>query len=106
MYISSFELRNYKSFYEPSALTLGPRLNIITGQNNAGKTALLSALGLGFYANPHRSEKTVPVIGSAVNSISWADVSITADPRDVLRLLQRPEHDWWIPIPPAPAPFA
>lgn len=52
MYISKFELRNYKSYYEPNAIELGPRFNIITGQNNAGKTALLNALTLNFTGDP------------------------------------------------------
>lgn len=98
MYISRFELRNYKSFYEPKALNLQPGFNIITGQNNGGKTALLVTLGLNFLGNPHRSERTIPTPGATVNSVSWADVSITATPTEVLRVLQRPTaQDWWVP---------
>jgi hypothetical protein len=107
MYISGFELRNYKSFHEPKSLVLQPRFNIITGQNNAGKTALLNALSLNFVGNPHRSEKTVPIPGAPVNSVSWCDISITAVPTEILRILQRPtDHDWWIARPAPQSQFA
>ena len=106
MYISRFELRNYKSFYEPKVLELGPRFNIITGQNNAGKTALLTALNLNFRGNPHRSERTVPVRGAAVNPTSWSDVAITAKPTEVLRILQRPGQNWYIVRPDPQSQFA
>jgi predicted ATPase len=98
MYISRFELRNYKSFDEPAPLVLKPGFNIITGQNNAGKTALLTALGLNFGSNPHRSERTVPTPGSSPNQTSWADVSFTLRPQEVLRILQRPgDPIWYVP---------
>jgi predicted ATPase len=107
MYISGFELRNYKSFHEPRPLVLQPRFNIITGQNNAGKTALLNALSLNFAGNPHRSEKTVPILGATVNSTSWCDVSITTEPVEVLRILQRPtQSNWWIARPVPQSQFA
>lgn len=107
MYISRFELRNYKSFYEPKSLDLQPGFNIITGQNNAGKTALLAALSLNFLGSPHRSQRTIPTPGAAMNSISWADLCITGIPAEILRVLQRPtEHNWWIAQPPLQGPFA
>jgi predicted ATPase len=107
VYISRFELRNYKSFYEPKRLDLQPGFNIITGQNSAGKTALLTALSLNFSGSPHRSQRTIPTPGAPVNSISWADVSITGSPAEILRVLQRPvEHDWWIARPNSQSNFA
>jgi predicted ATPase len=107
MYISRFELRNYKSFDEPSPLVLKPGFNIITGQNNAGKTALLGALSLNFDASPHRSERTVPTPGVSPNPTSWADVSFTMHPREVLHLLQpHREATWNIAIPALESEFA
>lgn len=44
MYISKFQVSNYKSFRDTVEITLTPGINIITGQNNVGKTALLEAL--------------------------------------------------------------
>jgi len=60
MFISSFRVENYKSFLSSKNLVLSPSLNIIVGQNNAGKTALAEALSLNFIDIPHRTIKTVP----------------------------------------------
>ena len=35
-------------------------MNLIVGSNNAGKSALLEALGLCFSGRPHRSESAIP----------------------------------------------
>lgn len=107
MYISRFELQNYKSFDEPAPLVLKPGFNIITGQNNSGKTALLGALSLNFVANPHRSKRTIPTPGILPNPSSWADVSVMAGPKEVLQVLQRPgEAMWYVPEPVRESAFA
>ncbi len=59
MYISKFKIKNYKSYLESSEINLQPGINIITGQNNAGKTALLQALSLKFGNFPHKSSKNL-----------------------------------------------
>jgi AAA15 family ATPase/GTPase len=46
MYISRFQLLNYKSFQDSGVLEFQPGINIIVGANNSGKTALLEALSL------------------------------------------------------------
>jgi predicted ATPase len=60
MRIRSIRVCNYKSFRDTGDLAFGAGINVITGQNNAGKTALLEALRLNFQARPHRSVETVP----------------------------------------------
>jgi AAA ATPase-like protein len=108
MHISKFQLRNYKCFDEPAPLELRPGFNIITGQNNAGKTALLSALGLNFTNTPHRSEQTVPIPGASPNPNSWAEVEFTARPAEVLRFLHNhsPGAQWYIAVPDSGSSFA
>jgi AAA15 family ATPase/GTPase len=59
MHISKFQLFNYKSFQDSGLLEFTQGINIIVGQNNAGKTALLEALTLNFSDVPHRSIKTL-----------------------------------------------
>jgi hypothetical protein len=59
MKIVRFSIQNYKCFRDETTLDLNPGFNIITGQNNAGKTALLEALSLKFEQHPHRSSLTV-----------------------------------------------
>jgi len=48
MYISKFQVLNYKSYRDSTEIELKRGFNILTGQNSAGKTALLEALSLDF----------------------------------------------------------
>ena len=74
MHISKFNINNYKSYFESGDLELNEGINIITGQNNAGKTALLQALGLSFAANHHKSTKTLPTAISRITGGSIANI--------------------------------
>jgi predicted ATPase len=61
MWIKSFQIENYKSFYSTSEIPLDRGMNVVVGKNNAGKTALMEALSLAFSSNiPHLSLVTVP----------------------------------------------
>ncbi len=107
MYISRFQLGNYKSFYEPPPLVFVRGFNIISGQNNSGKTALLETLGLNFVGHPHRSTKTVPARDTIPNQISWADISFTVSPRELKELmLATGSQRYRIIKPPLGSPFA
>ncbi len=88
MYISRFQLGNYKSFREPVPLEFTTGFNIISGQNNAGKTALLEALGLTFFGRPHRSTTTVPARDTIPDQTSWADVSFTMPVSEVREFIR------------------
>jgi AAA domain/AAA domain, putative AbiEii toxin, Type IV TA system len=55
MHIQRLRVLNYKSFRDSGFIEFGPGFNVIVGQNNSGKTALLEALGLDMGENkPHR----------------------------------------------------
>ena len=69
----------------------------ITGQNSAGKTALLEALTLRFGANPHRSPLTVPVPGTAPADASSARITFVLTRDELLAWLGRTNH--WFPAP-------
>src|SRR2546427_80281 len=58
MHISSFRVENYKSFRATEEIRTAPGFNVIVGQNNAGKTALMEALSLSGGNKPHRSLKS------------------------------------------------
>lgn len=70
MLISRIRVLNYKSFFDSNWIEFKPGINIITGQNSSGKTALLEALTLVQPNNPHRSLKTIPTATSLLNTIS------------------------------------
>jgi AAA domain len=88
MYISRFQISNYKSFLESPTLELRPGFNIISGQNNAGKTALLEALGLQVVGIPHRSLRTLPARDTIPNQVSTFNVSFAISPIQVKELLK------------------
>ena len=69
-------------------------MNIVTGQNNAGKTALLQALGLQFNGSPHLSKASVAQPGSVSSLVSqvFFTLSMSGDElheiADVVRTIQ------------------
>jgi AAA15 family ATPase/GTPase len=93
MYLSKFQLFNYKSFLDSGRLEFTPGINIIVGQNNSGKTALLEALALNFDNVPHRSIKTLPDPSSRIDEKSNIEISLTFH-KDEFRALinQFPPH--------------
>jgi len=107
MYISRFQVGNYKSFREPITLDFSKGFNIISGQNNAGKTALLEAIGLDFVGKPHRSLKTVPARDTMPNQLSWVNVSFTVPVNELKELmLSSPAQEYQIARPMIGSPFA
>src|SRR5947209_130441 len=66
MLITSFQVKNFKSFLASEEIQFGPGFNIVVGQNNVGKTALIETLSLQFGNNPHRSLSTNPTGMSSV----------------------------------------
>jgi putative AbiEii toxin of type IV toxin-antitoxin system/AAA ATPase-like protein len=87
MYISRFQVGNYKSFHETASIELTPGFNIISGQNNAGKTALLEALALNYIGKPHRSMKTLPARDVVPDQFSWARFSFTLSTAEAKELM-------------------
>jgi len=68
-------------------LEFTPGFNIVAGQNNSGKTALLEMLSLDFAQKPHRSLKTVPFRSARVTQPSSAELSFTASRAEIQELL-------------------
>ena len=77
MYIAKVQIKNYKSFLSSQELNLTPGFNVVVGQNNAGKTALVEALGLHFDSKIHMSMKTVPSLGVLLHDSFNSSVQIT-----------------------------
>src|SRR5947209_3030482 len=55
MFVSKLRIHSYKSFKDSGEISFKQGINIIIGQNNSGKTALLEALSLQFTNKPHKS---------------------------------------------------
>jgi AAA15 family ATPase/GTPase len=87
MYISKFQLFHYKSFLDSGTLEFKPGINLITGQNNSGKTALLQGLKLELINVPHRSTKTLPTPSTNNTQISSANVSLLLEKDELKTIL-------------------
>ncbi|MEG9432541.1 ATP-dependent nuclease [Terriglobus sp. ADX1] len=102
MRISGFRIRNYKSFSDTGEVALAPGMNIVTGQNNAGKTALLQALELRNSYKEHLSELTLPAKNQAhYQRESSTDFKITVNGKD-LGIFTDHLQSLQVPIPPDP----
>ncbi|MEK6639822.1 MAG: AAA family ATPase [Nitrospirota bacterium] len=98
MRICSFEIRNYKSFLEPRELTFEEGFNLIVGQNNVGKTALLEALSLRFMGKPHRSQLTAQNPTTVINPLSSALVKLAISGPELRELLLEYSGNFSVPV--------
>jgi AAA15 family ATPase/GTPase len=94
MYLSKFQLFNYKSFRDSDLLEFTPGINIIVGENNSGKTALLEALSLQFDDFTHRSIKTLPTNLSAINPKSKVQLWLSFEKNEFRAILDNFSSDF------------
>jgi len=106
--IAKIKIRNYKSFKESQELELTSGFNIIAGQNNTGKTALLEALSLKFNKNPHRSLSTMPSRDTILEPSSSVDISIAISREELASILaaQGPNVQLSFAVPRYPSNFS
>src|SRR6266699_1517230 len=88
MYITKFQVIDYKSFRCSQELHLTPGFNVIVGQNNVGKTALVEALSLSSGHKGHRSLRTAPNSRTVVAQISRTTVAIHLTQAEMHELLR------------------
>jgi hypothetical protein len=87
LYIAKFQVLNFKSYLDSGEISLKPGFNVVTGQNSAGKTALLEAMALQFVASPHRSLRTVPTPGVVPPQGSSARIALSLAREDLFGFL-------------------
>lgn len=83
MQIINVEIENYKSFLSSGIIPLTPGFNVIVGQNNAGKTALVEALSLTYGNAPHRSLETAPTAQSQPSGLSGVNIWFRASTEQI-----------------------
>jgi ABC-type cobalamin/Fe3+-siderophores transport system ATPase subunit len=91
MYLSSIRVFNYKSFVDSGTIELKPGINIIIGQNNAGKTALLEAISFSFENIPHESLESKPTKDTKINKTSVANFEVRIKSEELKKILK--SHD-------------
>jgi hypothetical protein len=105
MQILSLTIENYKCFHRKTTLELNPGFNIVGGQNNVGKTALLEVLSLSFSSKPHLSPETAPTRGRVPTPGALASVIFRIDQSELTELLSVPGQSY-IPLPRLGSAFA
>jgi predicted ATPase len=98
MYISSFQINNYKSYYQSEPLTLTAGINLVVGPNHAGKTALLEGLRLDFEFNPYRNSKLRRRSEEKSKVVSTARVSFTLSCGEMWEILRDQRARIGIPL--------
>ena len=99
MRISSFRIKNYKSYVDSGEVNFSPGFNIVVGQNNVGKTALLEALNMGFTGKPHRSLETAPTPASLLNPLTSAVVTLSVTGQELNDVLLLTNEQLYLPVP-------
>src|SRR5205809_3668985 len=99
MHIASFRIENYKSFRATDVINLTPGFNLVVGQNNVGKTALVEALSLTAGPKPHRSLKSLPSPTTPLEGNSLVDASLVISRRELIDLLRGFQAPLWVPSP-------
>lgn len=97
MYLSEFQLYNYKSYQDSGPIELKPGFNILMGQNNAGKTALLEGLSLRFTNKPHRSITTLPHPGAAAQRNSRVQLRFPFSEQQLIELVKSSQTPIYVP---------
>jgi predicted AAA+ superfamily ATPase len=98
MHISSFQLNNYKSYYQSTPLSLSAGINLIVGPNHAGKTALLEGLRLDFPFNPYRSSKVKKRADPKEEVVSSAKASFTLSREELWEILRNVKTSFGVPL--------
>lgn|SRR3989442_1243338 len=98
MHISGFRIENHKSFRATDIVDLTPGFNVIVGQNNVGKTALVEALSLSAGQKAHRSLKALPTAATPLQGNSLVDVSFAISRSELIELLRSLQPQFWVPI--------
>ncbi len=99
MYIETIKVSNYKSFLHEQIIELKPGFNIITGQNNAGKTALLEAISTTIEPKPHRSLTTLPFDDGNFDDNSVVKLAFVADAQEFQTAMISGGRSFEIPTP-------
>jgi len=88
MKITSIRIKNYKSFLDSDRIELSPKTNILIGQNNSGKTALIEAISLNFSSKPHKSIETIPNRGDPLTSNSRVEIQIEIQNQELINYIK------------------
>ncbi|MGC2945498.1 ATP-dependent nuclease [Burkholderia ambifaria] len=88
MFISGVTIENFRSFPGKVEVNFSPGMNLILGENNAGKSAILEAFSVNEVPyNPHLSAETKPFEDVAIDSVVRVGFRFTVKKDDLFRFL-------------------
>ena len=97
MYISKIRVENYKSFRDSGEIEFKSGINIIVGQNNSGKTALLEALSHKYEQITHQSEQIRPAASAlSLDNIVFLTSYFEINGNEIYKILQEPFFDYFL----------
>ncbi len=100
MRIAKVSIKNYKSFRDLEEISFTSGFNVIVGQNNVGKTALVEALSLNFGSFPHRSLYTLPRSSTRLDTASVVDITLRFKRDELSDLLKDSRISFSVPVSP------
>lgn len=96
MYIKRIKILNYKGFRDSGWMEFGPRFNVVVGQNNSGKTAVLESIGLHTGENkPHRSNSFPK--GYPLDPTSKFEFDLNVTGQELVEVVQKTRQQFRIP---------
>lgn len=94
MRIDSIRITNFKCFAATDEILLSTGFNVIVGQNNAGKTALVQALGVRFDDVPHRSLDTARTPTAWVDPMSEVVIALELERDELAEIVLNDLHNY------------
>ena len=88
MHIKKLRIQNYKSFRDSGFMEFGPGFNVIVGQNNSGKTALLEALMLHNTPSKPHKDASDPA-GQPIDEHSTFEIDLNITGRELIEAILR-----------------
>ncbi|HEY8936714.1 MAG TPA: AAA family ATPase [Cyclobacteriaceae bacterium] len=98
MKIKDIRIQNYKSWSDSKLLKIYDGLNVIVGQNNVGKTALLEALSLMRGSAPHRTLITKPEHDSHIDTNATFTATFQFEENELFKIALTLTRDFFVPL--------
>lgn len=98
MKLISFQFRNHKSFADSGKLRFSSGFNVIVGQNNSGKSALLQGISLRFGDIPHLSLNSKRTTSTPVKPQSKAELVVGCSGEELRNILLNRGAQFRIPV--------
>lgn len=96
MLLRTFRAKNYKSLRETPVLAFDAGINVIVGQNNVGKTALLEGLSGQATNTPHRSLKAFPNETTPSHDTITFEFGVDIDKQELVELCKNKISEPWM----------